>query len=136
MLWRFGGKTFDVMPDETFFNEFYYPGLLEEVMAGKRPRAPKNISQPDRGQPDLKLIAKGGPAAAGNTSERTLTVRVEVTEIPADKDHSTGSGARDVRLFRNGSLVKVWRADVLKGQTATTLETNITRVAGDNRLGA
>jgi len=136
ILWRFGGKTFDVMPAETFFNEFYYPGLLAEVMAGKRPRAPKNISQLDRRQPDLKLIAKGGPAAAANTSERTLTVRVEVTEIPADKDHSTGSGARDVRLFRNGSLVKVWRGDVLKGQTATTLETNITMVAGENRLAA
>lgn len=37
ILWRFGGNTFDVMPAETYFNEFYYPGLLGEVMAGKRP---------------------------------------------------------------------------------------------------
>ena len=41
-----------------------------------------------------------------------------------------------MRLFRNGSLVKVWRGDVLKGQTATTLETKITIVAGENRLAA
>jgi WD40 repeat protein len=134
ILWRFGGSTFDVMPAETFFNEFYYPGLLAEVMAGKKPRAPKNISQLDRRQPELNLITQNGQV--GGTSERNLIVKLEVTEKPADKDHEAGSGARDVRLFRNGSLVKVWRGDVLKGQTATTLETNITIVAGENRLTA
>jgi WD40 repeat protein len=136
ILWQFGGNTFDVTPAETFFNEFYYPGLLAEVMAGKKPRAPKNISQLDRRQPELKLMTQNGQAGAGNTSERNLTVKVEVTEKPADKDHETGSGARDVRLFRNGSLVKVWRGDVLKGQIATTLETNIAIVAGENQLAA
>ena len=136
ILWQFGGNTFDVTPAETFFNEFYYPGLLAEVMAGKKPRAPKNISQLDRRQPELKLMTQNGQADAGSTSERNLTVKIEVTEKPADKDHQAGSGARDVRLFRNGSLVKVWRGDVLKGQTATTLETNIAIVAGENRLAA
>ena len=41
ILWQFGGNTFDVAPAETFFNEFYYPGLLADVMAGKQPHAPK-----------------------------------------------------------------------------------------------
>ncbi len=136
ILWQFGGNTFDVTPAETFFNEFYYPGLLAEVMAGKKPRAPKNISLLDRRQPELKLLTQNGQAVAGSTSERNLTVKIEVTEQPADKDHEAGSGARDVRLFRNGSLVKVWRGDVLKGQTATALEANITIVAGENRLAA
>jgi WD40 repeat protein/uncharacterized caspase-like protein len=131
ILWRFGGNTFDVMPAETYFNEFYYPGLLGEVMSGKRPRAPKNISQLDRRQPDLKFSQQSGA-----TSDRTLTVKIDVAEKPADKDHQAGSGARDVRLFRNGSLVKVWRGDVLKDQTAITLETKVTMVAGENRLAA
>jgi hypothetical protein len=136
ILWRFGGNTFDVMPAETYFNEFYYPGLFSEIMAGKKPRAPKNISQLDRRQPELRLVTQGGQVGAVTTSERNLTVKIEVTEKPADKDHQTGSGARDVRLFRNGSLVKVWRGDVLKGQAATTLETNVAIVAGENRLAA
>ncbi len=136
ILWQFGGNTFDVTPAETFFNEFYYPGLLAEVMAGKKPRAPKNISQLDRRQPELSLMAKNGQAGAGSTSERNLTVKIEVAEKPVDKDHNAGSGARDVRLFRNGALVKVWRGDVLKGETATTLEANIAIVAGENRLAA
>ena len=136
MLWQFGGNTFDVTPAETFFNEFYYPGLLAELMAGKKPRAPKNISQLDRRQPDLKLMTQSGQAAEGNTSERHLTLKIEVAEKPADKDHNAGSGARDVRLFRNGSLVKVWRGDVLKGQTSTTLEANVAIIAGENQLTA
>jgi len=131
ILWRFGGNTFDVMPAETYFNEFYYPGLLGEVMSGKRPRAPKNISQLDRRQPDIKFSQPDL-----STSERNLTVKIEVAEKPSDKDHQAGSGARDVRLFRNGSLVKVWRGDVLNGQTATTLETKMAIVAGENRLAA
>lgn len=136
ILWQFGGNTFDVTPAETFFNEFYYPGLLAEVMAGKKPRAPKNISLLDRRQPELKLTTPNGQVGAGSTSERNLTVKIEVTEKPAGKDHEAGSGARDVRLFRNGALVKVWRGDVLQGQTSTTLEANIAIVAGENRLAA
>jgi WD40 repeat protein len=136
ILWQFGGNTFDVTPAETFFNEFYYPGLLAEVMAGKKPHAPKNISLLDRRQPELTLKAQGGQIGAARTSERNLAVKLEVTEKPADKDHKVGSGARDVRLFRNGSLVKVWRGDVLKGQTSVTLEANIAVVAGENKFAA
>jgi WD40 repeat protein len=136
ILWQFGGNTFDVTPAETFFNEFYYPGLLAEVMAGKKPRAPKNISLLDRRQPEVKLMTQTGQAGAENTSERNLMVKIEVSEKPADKDHQTGSGVRDVRLFRNGSLVKVWRGDVLNGKTATTLEANVAVLAGENRLAA
>ena len=56
--------------------------------------------------------------------------------VAADKDHPQGTGGRDVRLFRNGSLVKVWHGDALKGQSTTTLEEEISLVAGPNRLSA
>ena len=57
-----------------------------------------------------------------------MTVEVNVAQAPA--------GARDLRLFRQGSLVKVWRGDVLKGKSAVTLEATIPIVAGENRLTA
>ncbi len=136
ILWQFGGNTFDITPAETFFNEFYYPGLLAEVMAGKKPHAPKNISQLDRRQPELKLMTKDAQTGRESISERHLMVKIEVAEKQADNDHNAGSGARDVRLFRNGALVKVWRGDVLRGQPSTTLEANIAIVAGENRLSA
>ena len=131
ILWQFHGNTFDVTPGETFFNEFYFPGLLGEIMSGRKPRAPRNIAQLDRRQPEINLTAK-----TGTTSERQLAVKIQVTEKAADKNNSSGSGAKDVRLFRNGSLVKIWRGDVLNSQSSATLETTIPVVAGENRLTA
>ncbi len=130
--WRFGNET---APLEVFFNEFYYPGLLADVLAGKRPKAPRDFAQLDRRQPDVKLAA-GSAQAAGPVASRNLFLKLEVAEAPADASRPSGSGARDVRLFRNGSLVKVWRGDVLKGQPKVTLEASLPIVAGPNRFTA
>jgi uncharacterized caspase-like protein len=126
VLWRYDGNTFNVEPVETFFNEFFYPGLLSDITSGKRARAPRDISLIDRRQPVIALTASGASGAAVST--RTLNVSIHSKDAPA--------GARDVRLFRNGSLVKVWHGDVLKGQPSATLEATIPVVAGENRLTA
>jgi WD40 repeat protein len=147
IIWRFH-DTFDHAPVEAFFNEFYYPGLLSDLLDGKRPKAGSDLSQTDRRQPQLKLVPGDVQAnatltvseVAGNPlvreGARTLKVKIDVAEIGADKDRKTGSGAQDVRLFRNGSLVKVWHGDVLNGKNSVTLETTIPIVAGENRLTA
>jgi uncharacterized caspase-like protein len=149
ILWRYNGDTFNVAPIEWFFNEFYYPGLLGDIFAGKRPKVAQDVSKKDRRQPTVKLsvapaagsVSGASPStdAAATTSvvaSRTIKIRIDVTDAPADKDHPQGTGARDVRLFRNGSLVKVWRGDVLQGKPAITLEEEITVTAGPNRLTA
>jgi WD40 repeat protein/uncharacterized caspase-like protein len=126
ILWRFSQNTFDVAPVETFFNEFFYPGLLSDLAAGKRPKAPRDISVIDRRQPVVALTTSA--AAGAPVSSRTLSVSVQVKDAPA--------GAKDVRLFRNGSLVRLWRGDVLQGKPGATLEATIPLVAGENRLTA
>ena len=55
-------------------------------------------------------------------------MKIDVGPAPA--------GAQDVRLFRNGALVKAWRGDVLKGQARVTLEAQVPIVAGTNRFTA
>jgi len=96
----------------------------------------QDVSKKDRRQPVVKLSLTGDAAPAAGISSRTIKVRIDITDAAPDADHAQGSGARDVRLFRNGSLVKVWHGDVLKGQTTTTLEQEVTLVAGPNRLTA
>jgi WD40 repeat protein len=135
LLWRFSQKLYDVAPVEAFFGEFYYPGLLGEVLSGKTPGAPSEIAKKDRRRPRLTLSTPGLTARERVTSRR-VNVRVEVEEASADAEHGAGGGARDVRLFRNGSLVKVWRGDVLKGKGRATLETDVSITAGVNRLSA
>ncbi len=84
----------------------------------------------------MKLTLVGPPAADSAVAARTIKVKIDVTDAPADKDNPKGSGAQDLRLFRNGSLVKVWHGDVLNGQSAVSLEQEITVTAGPNRLVA
>ena len=135
ILWRYNQETFNVAPIEWFFNEFYYPGLLADVFNGKRPRVAQDVSKKDRRQPVVRLSLVGQPAESA-VATRTVKIKIEVTDAPADKDNPQGTGAQDVRLFRNGSLVRVWRGDVLKGQSSVTLEEEITVTAGPNRLVA
>ncbi len=127
IIWRFDSNTFNYAPAEAFFSDFFYPGLLADIFAGKRPKAPSDISQKDRRQPKLKLALAGiGPDAT--VAARNVTAKIDISQAPA--------GARDLRLFRNGSLVKVWPGDVLKGLHRITLETTIPIVAGENRFTA
>jgi uncharacterized caspase-like protein len=140
ILWRYNQETFNVAPIEWFFNEFYYPGLLADIFGGKRPKVAQDVSKKDRRQPVVKLSLPGqqGTAQAPDAAvaSRTVKVRIDVSDAPADKDNPQGAGARDVRLFRNGSLVKVWHGDVLNGQATASLEEEITVTAGPNRLVA
>ena len=136
ILWRYNQETFNVAPIEWFFNEFYYPGLLSDIFAGKRPRVVQDVSKKDRRQPIVKLSVVGQQAPDAAIAARTVKLKIDITDAPADKDNPQGTGARDVRLFRNGSLVKVWHGDVLKGQSFVSLEEEITVTAGPNRLVA
>jgi WD40 repeat protein len=135
ILWRYNHDTFNVAPVEWFFNEYYYPGLLSEIFTGKRPKVAEDISRKDRRQPIVKLSLSDN-GSTDNISSRTVKIRIEVTDAAADSEHPQGTGARDLRLFRNGSLVKVWHGDALKRQAAVSLEQEMTVLAGPNRLTA
>jgi WD40 repeat protein len=126
IIWRFGA-TDNFAPVELFFADFYRPGLLADILAGKNPQAPSDISQKDRRQPQLAL-SPVGTSGSRPIATRRINVRIDVSQAPA--------GAQDVRLFRNGSLVRVWRGDVLKGSNVATLEATLPIVAGENRLTA
>jgi hypothetical protein len=132
IMWRFSQNTFDVGPVEIFFNELYYPGLAGEIFSGTRPKAPRDIQQIDRRQPSLTL----NHAHPAEVLGREVTLKIDVEEVPADASHPRGSGVQGVRLFRNGTLVKTWRGDVLKGMPRATLEATLPVVAGENRFTA
>ena len=147
ILWRFSPSLYDVAPVEEFFSDFYYPGLLADIFTGKRPRAAKDIAQKDRRLPTVNLALPNSELSTTKSiASRTVSVRVTVSEAPANKDHSTSSGAQDLRLFRNGSLVKVWRGDVLSpnrqdgcsqaGAGKVICEAIIRIVAGENHFTA
>jgi len=147
ILWRFNNNTFDYAPVEAFFREFYYPGLLSDIMAGERPSPPrKDLAAVDIRQPQMRIARIGGkevsPTAFGQPAKLTGPVgsrQVEVTlEIndnargASNKAQAKTSGARDVRLFRNGSLVKLWSGDTF-GQESTCRQLSVQDVSAPRR---
>ena len=135
ILWRFAQNTFSVAPVEAFFNEFFAPGLLIDLMAGRHSKAAQDIAQKDRRQPQVRLALTSTEPRTGSISTREVAVTVQVMEVPADKDNRTGSGVRDVRLFRNGSLVKVWHGDIaLDSKGLCVLQASLPITADENHL--
>ncbi|HEX8180921.1 MAG TPA: caspase family protein [Pyrinomonadaceae bacterium] len=136
ILWRFERNTFSARPVEAYFNEFYYPGLLADILANKQPHAPADIAARDRRQPSVALQLADAQSSPDAVTARQVAVRIEVAESPADPKHAQGSGAQDLRLFRNGTLVKVWHGDVLKSGGKAVVEASVPIIAGANELMA
>jgi WD40 repeat protein len=131
LQWRFGNDTFDVLPVEAFFADFYRPGLLGDVVAGRVTPAPDRIMASDRRQVGVSIA---GPVS---TAAKTVRLQIALTEAPADATHARASGVRDLRLFRNGNLVRRWDGDLVpRGQGATTVTVEVPVVAGSNRFTA
>ena len=119
---------------EAFFNEYYYPGFAGGPSGGKDPHPTEAIATKDRRQPSV-LISYDGDAHT-KISSRTINLHLDIVAVPPDKDHSSGSGATDLRLFRNGLLIRKWTGDVLDGEKKKTIDTPVTLVAGENRFKA
>jgi WD40 repeat protein len=132
LLWRFNNNTFDYVPVEAFFSEFYHPGLLKEVVSGAHSKATRDLPTLDRRQPRVNIsLATTPPAQDRKPPDETsrgfycdnthylndfaLNSRVQRVEVEVEEavGGDSSSGVRDLRLFRNDSLVKIWR-----GQTA------------------
>ncbi len=146
IIWRFAGRAIDFVPIEVFFNEFFYPQLLPDIMAGKRPKAAQGVSQKDRRQPLVNITLAERAETSAALAQRRVKILVAVSETGADSEHRVGSGARDLRLFRNGSLVKVWEGDAFalnardgckqESRRYVVCETTLPVVNGENRLNA
>ncbi len=137
LSWRLSDKLSDIAPIEVFFNEFYRPGLLQDIFAGRRVEKPtRDISTIDIRQPEVKVKLSNASQNVANVTTRQITIIVEVKNAPADERRKTTSGAKDVRLFRNSSLVHIWKGDVLKGEQSVTLEATVPIIAGENHFTA
>jgi len=138
LSWRFSGNTFDVAPVEIFFREYFRPGLLADILAGRKVRPPADIAQLDRRQPEVTV--RSAADISNPLQSRHVHLDLEVAEsrkTASSGSRTGGSGARDLRLFRNGTLVKAWRGDLpldRDGRAALSLDVPI--VAGENRFVA
>jgi WD40 repeat protein len=125
VFWRFNNDTFDFGALELYFNDFFHPNLLRDALAGRAPKPPigRKLEEIDRRQPQVEFRSINGKSLSNyeppemnrpTTDQRIARLVLQVTDNVAEKkqvSHPESCGAFDLRLFRNGSLVKVWHGD-------------------------
>jgi len=128
--WHDPDNALQTVSGEIYFNEFYRPGLLADLLDGHRPTLSRPITSIDRRQPSLTISATAG-------SEGMASVRIIATEAAAAKANKAGSGVKDLRLFRNGLLVKAWHGDLrLDSNGSATVEATVQAPPGENHFSA
>lgn len=135
LIWRFDNNTFNYAPVEAFFKEFYRPGLLQGIFAGNKIEPPlQDLSKIDIRQPLVKIVEiDGKPVESSALSpgkvsadKNSIKVKLEINDnasVARPGIAKKSSDANDLRLFRNGSLVRLWKkADADGSQTASVFD--------------
>jgi hypothetical protein len=130
IAWRDPAGGNATLPGEAFFSEFYRPGLLADLLEGQVPQPPRTLAQIDRRQPAVTLTS-----AEKSTSKRSVDLHLDLVEAGSGTGETPG-GLRDVRLFRNGVLVKVWHGKMKLAGGRFSIDVKIPLIAGENRFVA
>lgn len=121
----------DLYPVELFYEEFYQPYLLSNVLAYQTSirellkevgdeRANLNIINKDRCIPQVSIKTHA------EAKQESLKIEITISQP------SISSGIKDVHLFRNGVLVKTWPGI----QSPGVLSSDIKTVGGENKFTA
>jgi len=120
----------DIIEIEQFFEEFYRPGLLAEILSGKEMKLPK-INVRDRIRefppPTVKIVS---PPEGQRFSTRTIQVVMKVTD--------NGGGIDETKLLLNEKRISdtTRGINVLSKDNSIIKTYNVVLVNGDNHLVA
>jgi hypothetical protein len=104
VMWRFSQQVHDIAPVEIFFKDYYRRGLMQAtLLAGSPPKA-MPLAKLNREIPMVSMTTDAALDKVVSTDH--IKVRLHVVEAVDKSGH--GSGIRDLRLFRNGTLIKHW----------------------------
>ena len=114
------GDGLNVVPVDRFFQDFYRPGLLAEVLGGKRPVPSVHFA--DKAAPKVRITSD---IQSGTVTTPKVTFQVEVTD--------QGGGVKGPWLAHNGAKVLVPGEPTRKGKVVERTFT-VALVEGENRL--
>jgi WD40 repeat protein len=135
--WGFPGPRSLTLPMEAFFSDFYRPGLLPDLLAGKRFTASKDLNAVDRRQARVQILPTTTLAPGVAISEPRVALRIRAMPPSADDRNPTVGAIRDLRLFRNGSLVRIWQGDLKPSASgAVEFPISVPLTAGPNQFEA
>jgi WD40 repeat protein len=131
VAWRFDKMSSHVLPLEAARGHYYHPGLVAEIFAGEEPKADVSLADIDSRQPQVTM------KSTISTLSATEHIVLSVQAAPPDDTHPENSGVRDLHVYRNGILAKLWRGNFpLDSGGRATLNLDVSVVNGSNRFSA
>lgn len=123
--WRLNGNTRSLIPLETYARDYFAPGLIADLLAGREVKPRKPFEQLDRNLPKLELVAleKYVPGAG------KIHVRINVAANGAQS-------ASDLHIYRNGRLIHKVDGVLSTGNKRFSRDLEILLVPGDNEITA
>jgi len=116
--WRIGDQL-SVVPVDRFFQDFYRPGLLNEVFSGLRPLPETKLGQSL--PPRLRLLSP----ESGPIDKRQVTIHVEA--------HDRGGGISRLAIYQNGARVLApGKRESHDGTLRQTFQVSL--IEGENRF--
>ena len=111
LYWRLPDQPFRPVPLELFMRDFYEPDLVAKILSDSPLRPVRRLDEIDRRQPGVRFVG-----FEDDSSDPSLvSVKLEVTgfdsEMGGRGEASPPAEVRNLRLFRNGKLVRVEPAD-------------------------
>lgn len=123
--WSPSGKPLEALPLDLLIRDYFHPRLLPRLLAAAPLGTPPRLETLDRRVPRVQIIS------TQNTSQGQVRVSLQVDDGPPD----ARSAAHDLRLFRDGRLVKRWTNPTASGEPASlTFETTIPCATTPNRV--
>lgn len=107
--WEFKDKPFEVLPFALFMQNFFEPRLLARVLARDAPPQLRSVANVNPLRPKVSIDRVTiHPCTQDACTVDRATVQVTVRSTPADPAAGLlrDSGAFDLRLLRNGKIVK------------------------------
>lgn len=124
ILWRFSPRLSDVGPVELFARDYFHQGVMRDVLLGQPIPRPRAVASRNRRLPvvsvSVKVADKSRPV---KTHRVTVNIHLE-RAIAAD---GVGEEVKDVRLLRNGLLVKHWHGVIATNLEDLTFDAPVTR---------
>ena len=120
MHWIMPDDPLHALPLEIFMRDYYEPRLLPRLLAGEKLPEIRSLAELNRAQPKVEIVkidSEPGAASDRTKPSDTVSVIVEVSgsseEVGLeDKKRRMETGAYDLRLYRDGQLVKQFPAEV------------------------
>ncbi len=118
----------DPQPLSAFARDFYHPYLLKLLMQGDKLQGRLDLRNVDRQSPTVRIQANYVHNPYGADQTGWIVVKLDAEEA------HPGGGLRDLRLFRNGILLRAWRGDLPLANGHFSAETSLVAGSGPQRL--